>query len=257
MRDDWWWDREPDGRGGVIVRWSPQRLPPFPIRGLFTPEREEACVAEGRFGVADLPAAASWLDRCYQRRGAGWVEIVDTDWGPWLRAAVWPYEARHPSLCVEAVSREAYARVAEELAEAVPQLKPRDAGVRPGFGFARSSFGWGAGWSALSDKARRERPTPGPAEQLDALVEHEEQRWLDAPNPLLDDRSPRETVTDPDRVAAVYELLAWIERCYYSGPDERVGLTACFNPARLRLQLGIGRAWDHPLRSAVTGDVPF
>lgn len=260
MREDWWWDWEPDGHGGVIAHWNPQRLPPFPTRGLFTPEREEACVAEGRFGVPDQQAVAGWLDRRYQRRGAGWVEIVDTDWGWWLRAAVWPHEARYPSVCVEAVSREAYARVVGELAGAVPEVKRRNAGVRGSFGFARSSLGWGAGWSVLSEKARRDRPVPGPEEQLDTLIEHEEQRWLDAPNPLLEDRSPHEAITDPEWVAAVYELLAWIERCYYSGPDERVGLTCCFNPARLRLKLGIGRAWDgpaRPLRPPVPGEAPF
>lgn len=255
--DPWWWDHELDRRGDVTAHWNPQKLPPFPISGLFTPEREEACVAEGRFGVPDLQAAASWLDGRYQRRGAGWVELVDTDRGPWLRAAVWPHETRYPSVCVEAVSREAYARVADELAEAVPEIKPRGAGVRRSFGFPQSSFGWGVGQSTLSDKARRDRPTPGPEEQLDAVLEHEEQRWLDAPNPLLDDRSPREAVKDPEWVAAVYELLTWIERCYYSGPDERVGLTACFDPARLRLKLGIGRAWDRPVRHPVVDDTPF
>lgn len=250
-----WWDLEPDEHGGMVPHWNPQKLPPFPTRGLFTPEREEACVAEGRFGVPDLQRATSWLDRRYQRRGAGWVELVETDEGSWLRAAMWPYETRYPSVCVEAVSREAYARVAEELAEAVGDLTPRDTGVRRSFGFPRWSFGWRPGWSALSDKARRDRPTPGPEEQLDAVVQREEQRWLDAPNPLLDDRSPRQAVREPEWVASVYELIAWIERCYYSGPDERVGLTTCFKPERLRLALGIGRAWDRaPLRP---GDVPF
>lgn len=256
--DPRWWDHEPagpPGRGGVVAHWNPQKLPPFPIRGLFTPEREEACVAEGRFGVPDLQEAANWLDRHYHRRGLGWVELVETERGPWLRAAMWPHETRQPSVCVEAVSREAYTRVVEGLAEAVSDVKVRDAGVRRSFGFPRSSFGWGSGWSVLSDKARRARPTPGPEEQLDAVLEYEEQRWLDAPNPLLDERSPREAVQDPEWVAAVYELITWVERCYYAGPDERVGLTACFNPNRLRLALGMGRAWERVPRHS--GNVPF
>lgn len=227
--------------------WPAFRLPPFPIRGLFTPEREEACVAEGRYGVPDAEAASAWLDRRHRRRGAGWVEVVHTGTGPWLRAALWLAGGRHPAVCVEAVSREALARVEEELRDAFEDVKIRDTGAR-GFGFARTSFGWTSDRPVHSAKARQHRPVPGVEEQLETLVADEERRWLDAPNPLLDDQSPREAIRDPDWVAAVYELLAWIERCYFSGPDERIGLTAAFNPHRLRLALGIGRAWTEPWR---------
>lgn len=242
--DHWWWEQGFDHRGNFTVEWNPQQLPPFPIRRLFTPEREEACVVEGRFGVDDLAPVEQWAAARYQRRGEGWVEVVDTELGPWTRAAVWLIDARHPSVCLEAVSREAYARISDALSEEVAGLKRRDRRQRA-FGFPDDSFGWTYRNESLhSQKMRRTRPTPGPEEQLDVLIQHEEQRWLDTPNPVLEGRTPRDAARDPDWVASVYELLTWIERCHYSGPDERIGLTACFDPNRLRLTLGIGRAWS-------------
>lgn len=238
--------------------WDPTNLPPFPIRRLHTPEREEACVVEGRFGIDDLAQARAWLDERYDRSGDGWVEVATRHGRAWLRAALWTADGRYPSLNIEAVSRECYARVHEEVSNALPGVRPRDERVVERIGFSASRM-FGADGGLHSSKARRDRPAYGPREAVADLIEAEERRWLAAPNPLLDGRSPLEAVRDPEWIHGVYDLVEWVERVYYGGYpyngnaiSRATPTLACFNPHRLRTALGVGRSWaDEPAGSRV------
>lgn len=103
--------------------WAGQHPKPWPVPRLHTPEREEACLVEGRFGVAGLHAARARFDDVYERCGKGWVEAVCVDGRRWIRVAVWT--AAPDRILVEASSREAYAAVVALLESLEPPARRR------------------------------------------------------------------------------------------------------------------------------------
>jgi hypothetical protein len=209
--------------------WAGQHPKPWPVPRLHTPEREEACLVEGRFGVADLDAARARFDDVYARCGEGWVEAVCVDGRRWIRVAVWT--AAPDRILVEASSREAYAAVVALLESLEPPARRR----------AERTDGdrsWPQ-WRLHRGALRAGRPDEGPYEAIQQLVEREERRWVDAPTRFLDGLSPREAVGEPDAVHTLYELLEWAAQ----GWGQEAGMLAAFDLDRVRLALGLGRRW--------------
>lgn len=157
-----------DVRDPTVCRYPCEA--PNPVARVHTPERVEACLVEGRFGVADFDVATAHFDLAYQRRGGGWVEETMINGRPWLRFAVWmsPPDKLH----VEATSREAFAEVAGVI-EALPTIVKKrskrehdDCHRDRIYGYRQQRLHRG--------EALDNRPTPGPAEALeDLLAEHE------------------------------------------------------------------------------------
>ncbi|MGH3665791.1 MAG: hypothetical protein ACRDU8_06845 [Egibacteraceae bacterium] len=230
----WEYDEHDEYAGDGRWMWVAGPLPRLPAPQLHTPEGEEACLVEGRFGVVDLDAVGARFDQVYQRSGEGWVEALDVAEDRWVRVALWT--AAPDRVLVEASSQEAYARAEQVLASLQPPARHR----------ADQTYEFGEyphGYNLHRGKLRERRPGDGPWEALQRLVEREERRWLDAPTLLLDGRSPREAAANPDAVYAVHELLGWAER----GSINEVGMLATFDVDRVRQALGLGRRRRPPV----------
>lgn len=208
---------------------------PDPVARVHTPERVEACLVEGRYGVADFDIARTHLDLAYQRRGGGWVDEVMINGRPWLRSAVW--FDKPDKVHVEATSREAFAEIADFI-EALPTTVRKrskrehdDCHRDRVYGYRQQRLHRG--------EAVANRPSPSPAEALDDLLAEHEQRWLQRPHPLLGDVTPEAAAKDEDQL---YPLLDLLELAQVRGRD-RVGLHPGADLNRIREMLGIGRRW--------------
>ena len=206
-----------------------------PVARVHTPERLEACLVEGRFGVADLDVATAQFDLTYQRRGGGWVEEVMINGRPWLRFAVWlsPPDKVH----VEATARESFAEVAAVI-EALPTTVKRRSKREHGDRAEDYPYGYRQPRLHRAD-ALHNRPTPGPAEALEDLRVEHERRWLQRPHPLLGDMTPEASAKDEQQLHVLLDVL---ELAQVRGRD-RVGLHPGADINRIRESLGIGRRW--------------
>lgn len=210
---------------------------PNPVARIHTPERLEACLVEGRFGVSDLDVAASHFDLTYQRRGGGWVDEVLVAGRSWLRGAVWLVAPDRVN--VETTSREAYEQVAEVVLALPTEVKKRS--KREHDNHHRDSYyGYGYRQQRLHrGEQLTNRPTPGPAEVLEDLRAEHERRWTQRPHDLLSGVTPEEASKDEAKLYDLYDLL---ELAQVRGRD-RVGLPPGADLDRVRESLGIGRRW--------------
>ena len=201
-----------------------------PAARVHTPERLEACLVEGRFGLADPDGATAVLDRLFQRRGDGWVDEVTIDGRVWPRALVWL--SPPDRLNVETSSREAYERVDTVIKD---QLVARRRTKRE---HDRSEHTYYRRQSRLH-RDDKHRPGPGPAEAIEEVQTDAVRHWTERPQERLDGLTPAAAAQDPQRLLDLYDLL---ELAYYRGID-RIGLPAGIDLNRVREHLGIGRRW--------------
>jgi hypothetical protein len=206
-----------------------------PVARIHTPERVEACLVEGRFGVGDFTVAAAELDRIFLRRGEAWIDEVVIDGRPWLRAVMWFQPPDRIS--VETTSREAYEQVADVIMALPTMVRKRtkrehDDELRDHYRGYRSQ-------RLHRGDALVARPSPGPAEAIEELRAQHERRWLQRPHPLLGGATPEEALKDEDRLFELYDLL---ELAQVRG-RARVGLPPGTDMNLLRAALDIGRRW--------------
>ena len=217
----------------AICRYPCER--PQPVARVHTPERLEACLVEGRYGVADLDVATAHFDLAYQRRGGGWVEEVMISGRPWLRFAVWL--SAPDKVHVEATARESFDEVAaviEALPTTVKRRSKREHADRP----EQYPYGYRQPRLHRGD-ALQNRPTPGPADVLEDLQAEHEQRWLQRTHPLLGDMTPEAAAKDEQQFDVLLDVL---ELAHVRGRDH-VGLHPGADLNRIRESLGIGRRW--------------
>lgn len=241
------WDQSWDTRRYGATATDDGRDVQVPRRRLFTPDREEACLVDERYGGAHLTDAAALFDSVYERSGDGWIDGVPvaqpapqsegvTPLHPvFVRAAVWTVAPDR--ICVESASRESALRVRAvvERLEPQPRRRTREEHLPAHHDWLRHP----------TSKLRASRPPVGPRESLAALVVEQEVAWTATPHELLGGRSPAEVAASGDGLDALYELL---EIVVDREPRWHVRDPGCvldtFDWNRVRERLGIGRRWD-------------
>ena len=201
-----------------------------PAARVHTPERLEACLVEGRFGLADPEGAPAVLDRLFQRRGDGWVDEVTIEGRVWPRVLIWL--SPPDRLNVETTSREAYEQVDAMIKAQLParrRTKREHDRSEPSYYYQPSRL----------HRDDKHRPGPGPAEAIEEVRGEAVRRWSERPNERLDGLTPAAAAQDPERLLDLYDLL---ELAHYRG-TERIGLPAGIDPNCVREHLGIGRRW--------------
>ena len=209
----------------------------IPVARIHTPEREEARLVEGRYGISDFDVAATHFDLTYQRRGEAWIDEVTIDGRPWMRGAMW--FSPPDRVNVEASSREAFDEMVA-VVQALPiTVKKRSTREHMPAQDNRSYF-----YSYSSQRLHRgdvlpNRPNPGPAEFLQALRDEHELRWLQQPHDLLDGLTPEEAAKDATTVSKLYYLFEFA----HDKGHAWIGLPEGTDLNSVRAKLGIGRRW--------------
>lgn len=191
---------------------------------LLTPEGEQAGCISARFRTADREALAELLcDDLCTASGDGFVEVVATPTGDWVRANLW-FDADGSVVLVTSAGERtaAYDLLFDHC------LPPVRRGMASG--------------AAASAANLRLLPVPPPGTRapqpsvhaaLDELIRAAERRWVDGPEPILDGLTPREAWRRPGTRGDVRRLV----RLGTSRAPALYGELAALDPRRVLARL--------------------